>query len=193
MFFVSVFLSADSFEESFARKFVQRAHIQKTGHLFLVFSERGNEIAPAIGFGSRNLCHAFRIEAIGLLQGNAKNPDRRLLKKILEAYKGNGVLEYGNIGVLGFKRSIHHSILPLFQCLLRWPRRLSAAKHMRLFQQLALPSGTKGHDPASPCLHDCIIVGVWRSQQDALDPRRLELLNASRALLRRAGDRKTLQ
>ena len=79
------FLSADSVEESFALKFVQQAHIQKTGHLFLVFSERGNEIAPAIGFGSRNFCHAFRIEAIGLLQGCTKNSDRRLLKKISEA------------------------------------------------------------------------------------------------------------
>ncbi len=114
---MSYLFSADSFEECFALKFVQQAHIQKTGHLFLVFSERGNEIAPAIGFGSRNLCHAFRIEAIGLLQGNAKNPDRRLLKKILEAYKGNGVLEYGNIGVLGFKRinsSFHPSTIPVF-------------------------------------------------------------------------------
>ena len=83
--FVSVLLSADSVEESFALKFVQQAHVQKTGHLFLVFSERGNEIPPAIGFGSRNLCHALRIEAIGLLKGRAKNPDRRLLKKISEA------------------------------------------------------------------------------------------------------------
>ena len=115
--FVSVLLSADSFEESFALKFVQQAHIQKAGHLFLVFSERENEIAPAIGFGSRNVCHFFRIEAIGLLQGCTKNPDRRLLKKISEAYEGNGVLEYGNIGILGFKRihpSFHPSTIPIF-------------------------------------------------------------------------------
>jgi hypothetical protein len=40
-----------------------------------------------------------------------------LLKKISEAYEGNGVLEYGNIGILGFKRihpSFHPSTTPIF-------------------------------------------------------------------------------
>jgi hypothetical protein len=45
-------LSADSFEESFALKFVQQGHIQKPSHLFLVFSERGNEVAPYEAFFS---------------------------------------------------------------------------------------------------------------------------------------------
>jgi hypothetical protein len=41
-----------------------------------------------------------------------------LLKKISEADAQSGVLEYWNIGILGFERmrpSFHHSILPLFQ------------------------------------------------------------------------------
>jgi hypothetical protein len=118
--FVTVFLSADSVEESFALKFVQQAHIQKTGHLFLVFSERGNEIAPAIGFGSRNFCHAFRIEAIGLLQGNARNPDRRLLKKTQRRTKEMGCWNMGILESWVLNVSIHHSILPSFQSLLRW-------------------------------------------------------------------------
>ena len=45
-----------------------------------------------------------------------KNWVCRLLKKISEAYEGNGVLEYGNIGVLGFKRinpSFHPSTIPV--------------------------------------------------------------------------------
>jgi len=49
---VSYLFSADSFEECFALKFVQQAHIQKTGHLFLVFSERENEIAPYEAFSA---------------------------------------------------------------------------------------------------------------------------------------------
>jgi hypothetical protein len=45
-----------------------------------------------------------------------------LLTKISEAYEGNGVLEYGNIGVLGFKRidpSFHPSTMPFFTALER--------------------------------------------------------------------------
>jgi hypothetical protein len=39
------------------------------------------------------------------------------LKKISEASEGNGVLEHGNIGILGFKRihpSFHLSTTPIF-------------------------------------------------------------------------------
>ena len=45
-----------------------------------------------------------------------KNSVYRLFKKISEAYEGNGVLDYGNIGVLGFKRinpSFHPSTIPV--------------------------------------------------------------------------------
>jgi hypothetical protein len=51
-----------------------------------------------------------------------RNPHCRLLKKISEAYEGNGVLEYGNIGILGFKRihpSFHPSTIPIFITLKR--------------------------------------------------------------------------
>ena len=37
-------------------------------------------------------------------------------EKISEAYEGNGVLDYGNIGALGFKRinpSFHPSTIPV--------------------------------------------------------------------------------
>jgi hypothetical protein len=43
-------------------------------------------------------------------------------QKDSEAYEGNGVLEYGNIGVLGFKRinpSFHPSTIPIFTMLKR--------------------------------------------------------------------------
>src|ERR671919_3164510 len=64
-----------------------------------------------------------------------------------------------------------------------------------LIEKAASPllSDTKGNNPAPPCFHGFIIIGVRRCQQDALDPRRLELFDARRAFLRRARDGKALQ
>src|SRR4030095_9051859 len=81
----------------------------------------------------------------------------RLLKKISEADGRSGVLEYGSIGVLGFKSitpipSLQYSCIPVFHVV---ARRLSATKPMRLFQQPASYGLTMNEGSSSALLFCC--------------------------------------
>lgn len=56
-----------------------------------------------------------------------------------------------------------------------------------------LVSHAKRNDASSPGLHGFVVINVWRRQQDPLDARRFELLDACRTLMGSTGDSKAAQ